>query len=305
MNCKLLVLLIILVMTLSLSGSVFCSDSIRDCQPRWSPDGKQIAFISNRNAPENAPEDYQNLWIVNADGTGLKQLTTTGESSYPSWSPDGKQIVFQSGRKIFTIETATGRTMEIMNGTKATFAPDWNPKDDLQIVCALRISMGENDLIVLDPQTCLTKPSGQRNVRSREGSDDRPRWSRDGKHIAFIGEVIDNDTRALKWYLMTIKPDGTGLRTYCEVFKNTSRPSWMMNDESILLDGGRVCNLATGKVTSLFGQNIKEPDVSLDGKQVVFCDSVRGESGQFIYVSKIDGSDKTQVTSPPSNDVEE
>ena len=59
-----------------------------DCQPRFSPDGKQIAFISDRNGSDN-------LWIMNADGTNPKRVSD--ETDYllgsPAWAPDGNYIV--------------------------------------------------------------------------------------------------------------------------------------------------------------------------------------------------------------------
>jgi Tol biopolymer transport system component len=63
-------------------------DAFRDRGPRWSPDGEQIAFYSDRTGR------YE-IWSVKPDGSALKQLTkTTGESSpwLPEWSPDGKRI---------------------------------------------------------------------------------------------------------------------------------------------------------------------------------------------------------------------
>src|SRR5215470_8475458 len=55
--------------------------------PSTSPDGKQIAF--NYNAGDGA-----DLYVVNGDGTGLRQLTTDHASLWPRWSPDGKRLVF-------------------------------------------------------------------------------------------------------------------------------------------------------------------------------------------------------------------
>src|SRR4051794_17281785 len=58
--------------------------------PTWSPDYKKIAFTSNRRG------SYE-LFVINADGTGLKALTTAanGSSDYnPSWAPDGSTIYF-------------------------------------------------------------------------------------------------------------------------------------------------------------------------------------------------------------------
>jgi Tol biopolymer transport system component/imidazolonepropionase-like amidohydrolase len=59
-----------------------------DCMPRFSPDGRSIAFISDRSGSDN-------LWIVNIDGSGLRQVTkeTDFALSSPEWVPDGDYIV--------------------------------------------------------------------------------------------------------------------------------------------------------------------------------------------------------------------
>jgi Tol biopolymer transport system component len=62
--------------------------------PVWSPDGKRIAFQADRDVPVGNTE----LYVMNADSTGLKRLTTyPGQDNWPSWSPDGKQIAFARG----------------------------------------------------------------------------------------------------------------------------------------------------------------------------------------------------------------
>lgn len=55
--------------------------------PRWSPDGKRIAFSSRRTG------DYE-LWMVNRDGSGLRQLTQSSGGHYSPWSPDGSMIAY-------------------------------------------------------------------------------------------------------------------------------------------------------------------------------------------------------------------
>ena len=59
-----------------------------DCMPRWSPDGKTIAFISDRDGGDN-------LWLVNADGTGAHRITREVDNalSSPAWTPDGQYLV--------------------------------------------------------------------------------------------------------------------------------------------------------------------------------------------------------------------
>jgi Tol biopolymer transport system component/DNA-binding winged helix-turn-helix (wHTH) protein len=65
-------------------------DANRYFWPRWSPDGKSIAFSSRRTG------NYE-LWIINRDGSGLRQLTQGHESPgahYSPWSPDGARIAY-------------------------------------------------------------------------------------------------------------------------------------------------------------------------------------------------------------------
>ena len=52
--------------------------------PRFSPDGKRIAFARSGVG----------ILTMNVDGTGVRRLTTNGRDSFPAWSPDGRQIAF-------------------------------------------------------------------------------------------------------------------------------------------------------------------------------------------------------------------
>jgi TolB protein len=63
-----------------------------DYWPVWSPDGKQIAFTSNRSG------NYD-LFLMNADGSNVRNLTQhPSQDNYAAWSPDGKRIAFISNR---------------------------------------------------------------------------------------------------------------------------------------------------------------------------------------------------------------
>ena len=75
-----------------------------DVQPRFSPDGKQIAFASDRGGLEN-------LWVADADGKNARQVSSEKEStvSAPAWSPDGQYLL---GRKRLTDRSSLG-TVEL------------------------------------------------------------------------------------------------------------------------------------------------------------------------------------------------
>lgn len=71
-----------------------------DMQPRFSPDGRHIAFTSDRGGADN-------IWVMNADGTGARAITreTFRLLNAPTWSPDGQYI---AARKHFTTQRSLG-----------------------------------------------------------------------------------------------------------------------------------------------------------------------------------------------------
>jgi TolB protein len=99
--------------------------------PAWSRDGRWIAF----SRPSGATYD---LWVMRANGTGLKQLTDTITiwEGTPSWSPDNRTIVFSrgdpngglGGRKLWRVDRAGGGQRQLTSGRgDDDFAPTWSP----------------------------------------------------------------------------------------------------------------------------------------------------------------------------------
>ncbi|HTI09607.1 MAG TPA: S9 family peptidase [Puia sp.] len=65
-----------------------------ESSPAWSPDSKQLAFVSNRS-PDPDKNENQDIWLINASGGVPTQLTTwKGSDTHPVWSPDGRTIAY-------------------------------------------------------------------------------------------------------------------------------------------------------------------------------------------------------------------
>jgi Tol biopolymer transport system component len=101
------------------------NDAFKDRAPVWSPDGKQIAFYSNRVFR------YE-IWSVRPDGSGLTQLTRGhGEGiAYPTWSPDGSTVAFWDNETtyLYPLAAAAGAPRVLPKpGDEIFFAIGWSP----------------------------------------------------------------------------------------------------------------------------------------------------------------------------------
>ncbi len=82
------------------TAKVITKGNTDDGSPSWSPDGKQIAFLSKRGHVDPDRTSNEDLWIVEArEGAEPRQLTKTpdGEGGRPAWSPDGSRIAVLTG----------------------------------------------------------------------------------------------------------------------------------------------------------------------------------------------------------------
>src|SRR4051812_49921362 len=87
-----------------------------DAQPHYSPDGKSIAFVSDRSQSDN-------LWIMNADGSSPHALTRENDQRFqsPAFTPDGKYVVASKGNDIFMyyVSGATTAGLRLTGDTAA------------------------------------------------------------------------------------------------------------------------------------------------------------------------------------------
>lgn len=96
-----------------------------DFNPVWSPDGSQIAFVSNR---KNEQGCEQCIYVMNADGEDVRLLIVDYYSDNPSWSPDGKRITYASGEDIYVINAdGSGEPINLTGSPEKDVRPAWSP----------------------------------------------------------------------------------------------------------------------------------------------------------------------------------
>lgn len=155
------------------SGRMKLADGQAISEHRWSHDGRMIAYVDVRQVGEDVFED---LWVIQADGTGKVRVTENGFNF--SWSPDG--------RLVYTSDTDLGDVhLRVINadGTgsarltnRAAFQPAWSP-DGARIAF---VTLEAKDLFLINPDG-----SGEMNLTQGLSANDAPAWSPDGSRIAF------------------------------------------------------------------------------------------------------------------------
>ena len=100
----------------------------------WSPNGKQIAFVSYRDYILKGDAGDLDLFVMNADGTGITPLTDNNVDDggdHAGWSPNGKQFVFASrrdgGDRDIFVMNANGTSVRQLTGVGGDVADDNNP----------------------------------------------------------------------------------------------------------------------------------------------------------------------------------
>lgn len=191
----------------------------KENDPVWSPDGSRIAFT-------RGDANSSDIWAVNADGTGLANLTQGSEvADYgPVWSPDGTRIVFVSHRAV-----ATQADLWIMNsdGSNArkldekSSEPTWSP-DGTKIAYASYKMNSRFQIYVANADG-----TNSRNISNSSYGDSSPLWSPDGSKIVFVG-VRPNSPQ-----IYVMNADGSDQQALAPSFQTTTGAVWSRDGRRI------------------------------------------------------------------------
>ncbi len=145
-----------------------------DWDPSWSPDGKWIAFVSNR---ENGGEGGQFIYVMDANGGNLRQLSLENDSEFPDWSHDGKRITYSAKGDIYIIPAdGSGQSINLTNSPEIDVLSSWSP-DDSQIAW-LSGDEGNRNIFVMN-----TDGSNARKI-TENGKVTDIEWTADGRLFA-------------------------------------------------------------------------------------------------------------------------
>lgn len=177
----------------------FTYGEVSDGSPRWSPDGKRIAFLRTK-------DKRTQIWVIPADGGEARRLTPLSEGSIgaPVWSPDGKRIAF----------------------TFRPTHPDWTQEacqerqekgqsDPPRVITRLRYRCEGPGFLDLRQHlwTCDATTGEAEQITEGEYDDDGPVWSPDNHWIAFVANRSDDpDTKPYQVDLWLVPAEGGALQ---------------------------------------------------------------------------------------------
>ena len=219
-----------------------------DLSPSWSPDGKRIAFISDRDGhPHRIPGWFTSeIYVMDADGGNQQNLTNhPSDDRSPSWSPDGTRIAFQSYRdndrnhniEIYVMDADGSNLQRLTNNLIEDENPSWSPDGERIVFSSAREGHVENKFGITSEIYVMDADGGnQQRLTENRNNDWDPVWSPDGKRIAF---AADRKGDFVKFDIYVMDADGGNQQKLTNHRGWDSSPSWSPNGERIAFKSDR------------------------------------------------------------------
>ena len=226
--------------------------------PAVSPDGKQIAFTSDR-------DDTWNIFTFDRITLQTRHLTRDlSFDSEPSWSPDGKHLVFVSKRAgnsdIFKMKADSGGIVNLTQSEAFERMPAWSPRGDL--ISFVRKVDGKSEIHVMN-----SDGNGQMRLDNSPFYNTSPTWSPQGDEIAFVNKPKQN---AKVYRIYTINKDGQNKQLIFETEATSIRNiNWSPNGKKIVfvyysvpdrINEIRMLDVMTREVNSIDWMEVIAPD---------------------------------------------
>jgi dipeptidyl aminopeptidase/acylaminoacyl peptidase len=270
--------------------------------PQISPDGNTIVYV-RRGMDIMTDKSFGRLWILNADGSDHRKLTSRDVSeSRPTWSPSGDRIAFvsstENGSEIYVLWVDTNQLARITQLDGSPSGLSWSP-DGSEIAFSLKVQ-GKKDELVKPPK----KPKDAKWAEA-------PRVTTLLKHERDGSGYI---SPGFSHFFVVPAEGSTARQVSSGDYHHSGTPQWSPDGKSLVFSGNRNENwefefrnseiykldLETGSIEALTDRNgpDQSPAISPDGKQIAYIgfeDKIQTYQINRLFLMDLDGSNQREL----------